>query len=276
MMSSSKIPGWRLIVSQTKNGPWNMALDEAILVFAASKQVPPTLRLYEWDPPCISLGYAQQSKDVDLQALEAENWDIVRRPTGGRAILHKNELTYSICTSTDEPFMKGNILESYRRISDTLIGALSKLNLHADANKIYTNTPRTPQAVCFEVPSNYEVTFNGKKLIGSAQSRKMGGILQHGALPLCGDLSQINRVLRFSSIDERDMANARLLDHAITLESALGKPVSFAEVCDVLISAFSSNLHSDLTPEQPSIEEMKLAEKLITEKYSNPTWTFRF
>jgi lipoate-protein ligase A len=276
MMPSSKVPGWRLIVSQAKNGAWNMALDEAILVFAASKQIPPTLRLYEWEPPCLSLGYAQQSKDVDLHALEIEKWDIVRRPTGGRAILHTNELTYSICTSTDEPFMKGNVLESYRWISDVMIAALLNLNVYADAKKIYTNTPTTSQAVCFEVPSNYEVTFKGKKLIGSAQSRKMGGILQHGALPLSGDLSQINRVLRFSSVDERDKAYARLLDHAISLESARGKPVSFTEVCDAMRSAFSTSLHTELIPEQPTIEEMNLAEKLVKDKYSNPTWTFRF
>lgn len=276
MMSPLNNNSWRLIVSQPDTGAWNMALDEAILTFAASKRIPPTLRLYAWDPPCISLGYAQTSKDVDLHALEIEKWDIVRRPTGGRAILHKNEVTYSICTATDEPFMKGNILESYRRVSTALLAALELLNVHADANKVYPDMPTTAQAACFEVPSNYEITVQGMKLIGSAQSRKMGGILQHGALPLSGDLSQIHRVLRFSSDDEREKANTRLSVHATTLESACGNHVSFTEVCDALISAFSVNLNTNLTPEQPSFEEIDLTKKLIEEKYSNPTWTFRF
>jgi lipoyl(octanoyl) transferase len=276
MMSPLKNNSWRLIVSQPENGAWNMALDEAILTFTASKQMPPTLRLYAWDPPCISLGYAQTSKDVDLQALETQKWDIVRRPTGGRAILHQNEVTYSICTATDEPFMKGNILESYCRVSKALLVALEKLNVHADAQKVYTDLPTTAQAACFEVPSNYEITVGGKKLIGSAQSRKMGGILQHGALPLSGDLSQIHQVLRFSSIDEREKANARLSDHATTLESASGSQISYTKVCDALISAFSENLNTDLIPEQPSNEEIEHTKKLIKEKYSNATWTFRF
>lgn len=265
---------WRLIISKPKNGAWNMALDETILEFAASNRVPPTLRLYEWNPPCLSLGYAQESKDVDLPAIAINKWDIVRRPTGGRAILHRNEATYSISTSIDEPFMKGTILESYRRVSDVLLSALEKLEVHADANKIYPEV-RTTQAVCFEVPSNYEITYRGKKLIGSAQSRKLGGVLQHGALPLFGDLTQIHQVLHFSSDEEREKANKRLLDHAITLAEARGNQPSFGEVCSAFISTFSKSLHTNLTPEQPTDEEIKHAENLIKEKYSNPSWTFR-
>src|SRR5512133_1650859 len=98
---------WRLIRTPAASGPWNMAVDEAILEFAARGEVLPTLRLYAWEPACLSLGYAQPASDVDLEALRSHGWEMVRRPTGGRAILHTDELTYSVSGPQNEPRLTG-------------------------------------------------------------------------------------------------------------------------------------------------------------------------
>src|SRR5690606_14878512 len=108
---------WRLIRTQPAAGAWNMAVDEAVLEAVGQGDVLPTLRLYAWNPPCLSLGFAQPVQDVDRAALARLGWELVRRPTGGRAILHTDELTYSVIAPLDEPRVAGSVLESYRRLS---------------------------------------------------------------------------------------------------------------------------------------------------------------
>ncbi|MBE3142499.1 MAG: lipoate--protein ligase family protein, partial [Planctomycetes bacterium] len=113
---------WRLILTEPAHGDWNMAVDEAILESVGRRVVLPTLRLFSWQPPCLSLGYAQSFADVDCAATIERGWEIVRRPTGGRAILHTDELTYSVIAPLNEPLVKGSIIESYQRISQVLLG----------------------------------------------------------------------------------------------------------------------------------------------------------
>ncbi len=211
-------PNWRIIYSPPAPGAWNMALDEAILEAVTQGDQPPTLRFYAWEPACLSLGHAQPSADVNLPVLASHGWQVVRRPTGGRAILHTDELTYSISAHQDNPLMTGGILESYRRISLALVKGLELLGIGANAESQYLlpNGSVKNAAVCFEVPSNYEITANGKKLIGSAQARRSLGVLQHGSLPLFGDLTRITRVLKFESPEEQFAAGQRLLEHATT------------------------------------------------------------
>ncbi len=147
----------------------------------------PTFRLYSWEPACLSIGYAQPCADIDFQRLSDRGWNWVRRPTGGRAILHTDELTYSIIAPLAEPRVAGGVLESYQRFSRALLTALHALNIPAEAHPIRTTSDaQANAAVCFEVPSNYEIVVNGKKLIGSAQARRKNGVLQHGSLPLSG------------------------------------------------------------------------------------------
>jgi hypothetical protein len=124
---------WRLVQTPPASGAWNMAVDEAILETAGRQLAPPTLRLYAWSPPCLSLGFAQPASDVDFQALQSRSWDIVRRPTGGRSILHTDELTYSVSGPYSEPRLAGSVLESYQRISAALLEALRLLSIPAQA-----------------------------------------------------------------------------------------------------------------------------------------------
>ena len=203
-----------------------MAVDEAILSAVGMNLVPPTLRLYAWDPPCLSLGYAQPSTDVDRARLAERGWHLVRRPTGGRAILHTDELTYSVIGPLTEPRLAGSVLESYRCLASALLSALHRLNIPAESHAVPAAQASTGKGpVCFEVPSNYEITVQGKKLIGSAQARRKEGLLQHGALPLSGDLTRITQVLSFPDEAHRLEAASRLLFRAITAEEVLGYPL---------------------------------------------------
>ncbi|HVU12241.1 MAG TPA: hypothetical protein VHD90_13240, partial [Phototrophicaceae bacterium] len=153
---------WRLIYDQPTLGARNMAVDEAILASVGAGDQPPTLRLYRWEPPCLSLGYGQRSREADLDRLAARGWEIVRRPTGGRAILHADELTYSLALPSDHPLAALGIVESYRRISEALISALTGLGAQPHAERADSQTAHTTNPVCFETPSHYEITVAGR------------------------------------------------------------------------------------------------------------------
>lgn len=268
---------WRLLITPPSSGPWNMAVDEAILETAPLGEVPPTLRLYAWEPACLSLGYAQSALDADLAALAQHGWGLVRRPTGGRAILHTDELTYSIIASHHEPRLHGSILESYRRIAAALLSALHQLGIPAESSAIQQVSPGSdPKGpVCFEVPSNYEITWAGKKLIGSAQARRKEGILQHGSLPLVGDLARITQALAFQNETERQVTTSRLLNRAVTAEDSLGRPVSWEEAAQAFIGAFSRVLNLDLGPGELTNAELQRADELLRKKFAAHDWTFR-
>jgi lipoyl(octanoyl) transferase len=268
---------WRLIISGDNNGAMNMALDEALLIETSTKRSLPTLRLYGWNPPTLSLGFAQPVSDVLLEKLNEFGWDLVRRPTGGRAILHTDEITYSVTAPQDNQVVAGSLLESYRRISMALVSALDLLEVNALADMEYAQfgKPDRSNPVCFEVPSNYEITVQGKKLIGSAQARKSGGVLQHGSLPLKGDLSRIIQVLKYNSIKEIDTAKEKLLDHATNLESILGVEVTWLQAAKSISEAFASVLNVSLIQDNFSKNEMMVAQDLVKNKYASREWNFR-
>ena len=253
-----------------------MAIDEAMLESASQKQALPTLRLYAWHPACLSIGYAQPCADIDLPRLREQGWDWVRRPTGGRAILHTDELTYSVIAPLSEPRVAGSVLESYQRLSRALLAALHVLNIPAEAHPIESShSSQENLAVCFEVPSNYEIVVHGKKLIGSAQARRKNGVLQHGTLPLWGDLTRITRVLSYSTEQDRNAAAMRLLSHATTVETVLGHPITWEMAAQAFMDSFQSELNLELVRGELSNEEIKLADQLEAEKYSHPTWLER-
>ncbi len=265
---------WRLIISPPQNGAINMAIDEGLLLSSTSASFKPTLRLFDWSPACLSLGYAQPVSDVDTAALKKSAFDLVRRPTGGRAILHIDELTYSLTAPQDLSAVRGGVLESYRRLSLALLEALQSLGVDAYADKKYGENQHQPlQPVCFEVPSNYEITANGKKLIGSAQSRKAGGVLQHGSLPLFGDISRIADFLIFENEQSRNDTKTRIHNNATTLEEVIKKRISWQEAAQAIVFGFESTLHVSFTESQLSGEEQKMVDQLVEQKYSSLDWT---
>lgn len=266
---------WRLIRHAAASGAWNMAADEAILEAAAAGRSLPTLRLYAWDPPCLSLGYAQSVHDVDLDALQRSGWDLVRRPTGGRAILHTDELTYSVTGPDDEPRLAGGVLESYQALSQALLATLHILDIPAEAHEKPASANGTANPVCFEVPSNYEITVGGKKLIGSAQARRNAGVLQHGALPLYGDLTRIVKALQFTDEAARSAAAERVLNRATTCEAILGRAPTWDDAAAAMAAAFGQALNLELVEGEMTPGEMQRAQALYAEKYIQMEWAQR-
>ncbi|MCZ2126324.1 MAG: lipoate--protein ligase family protein [Anaerolineales bacterium] len=265
---------WRLIYAPPANGAWNMAADEALLEHIHRGESAPTLRLYNWTPPCLSLGRAQSFKDADLARLREHGWQVVRRLTGGRAILHADELTYSVAAPEENPILIGGILESYNRLAQALIYAAQKLGLAVEVKERAGAAPNL-NPVCFEVPSAYEITVGGKKLIGSAQARSQMGVLQHGSLPLTGDLSRICEALTFTSESARAAAKERLLERATTVESVLGAAVAWEAAAEAFVEGFEAQLGIQFERGEMSASEMQRAQELVQEKYAHPSWTER-
>ncbi|GAB4494334.1 MAG: lipoate--protein ligase family protein [Anaerolineales bacterium] len=266
---------WRLLITPPARGAWNMAVDEAILGTAGCGQSLPTLRLYAWNPPCLSLGYAQPFADVDLDRLTARGWEVVRRATGGRAILHTEELTYSVTAPLDHPLMQGSILESYQRLAKALVSGVRALGIPVEMAEYAPATGAAKGPVCFEVPSAYEIVVNGKKLIGSAQARKREGVLQHGTLPLTGDLTRITQVLFFADEQARAAAGEKLLQRATTATGVLGWEIDWETAAQALVESFQRELGIRLERGELSGAEVAHAEDLLQNKYAHPSWTER-
>jgi lipoate-protein ligase A len=264
---------WRLLDTGWSDGATNMAMDEAIMLAVAAGKSPPTLRFYGWSPPCVSVGYAQSlDQEVDLGACRRHGYTWVRRPTGGRAVLHVDELTYSVIAPLSEPRVRGDILTSYRRLSHGLLAGLRLLGCEAvQANPLPAGGP-SASAACFDVPSAYEILASGRKLVGSAQARRRRVILQHGAIPLEGDVARIGDVLVLSS-QERQMLRRKLSSKATTLEAALGRKVSFHECAEALRAGFAQALNLALQPGELLSDE-QVAMELLRAKHQKREWLF--
>jgi lipoate-protein ligase A len=254
-----------------------MAVDEAILRAVAAGSVPPTLRFYAWDPACLSLGRAQPVADVDLPALRAAGFDLVRRPTGGKAILHVDELTYSVVVPQEDPRVAGGIVESYRRLSTGLVRGLERLGIADLVADQRVENRRLEGPVCFEVPSDYEITVGGRKLVGSAQMRARGVVLQHGALPLYGDITRICPLLAAHPDPARVRARATTVEEALSSFGSAQdrRTVTWDEAADAVAAGFVEALDLDLEPGALADQERAWAEELRTGRYATDDWTRR-
>ena len=264
---------WRVVDGGWQDGATNMAVDEAIMEAVRAGASPPTLRFYGWEPACLSLGHAQAASVVDWEACAAAGWDVVRRPTGGRAILHVDELTYSVCAPESEPRLGGGVLTSYLRLSDALARGLSLLGLAPERAPGPAHARAEQGPVCFDDPSHYEIVIAGRKLIGSAQARKRGAVLQHGTLPLYGDITRILRALDGTDAGAHNAAALRRV--ATTLETAVGRRVPYAEAAAALRRGFAEALNLNFVEESLSSQEAARARALRAEKYARPGWTTR-
>jgi lipoate-protein ligase A len=206
-----------------------MEFDES-LVRQFQQNVPvPVLRIYGWKPYAVSLGFNQLESDFDLGKLAADGIDIVRRPTGGKAILHANELTYSVVT----PLEAKGPREMYRFINEGLLRSLEILGIKAeltDKDDAFASLYKDPASVpCFASSAKSEIKYQGKKLVGSAQRRYGNVILQHGSLMLGPEHLLISKFLAPHIMDYRQTIEEQLLLHTIDIKSILGKTVGFNE-----------------------------------------------
>jgi lipoate-protein ligase A len=289
-----------------------MALDEVLLqsVLAGG---PPTVRIYGWLPPCLSVGTNQPlAAQIDTDWCAAEGITLVRRPTGGRAVLHDGpaELTYSLTALESDPRVSGGVVESYRKISTGLVLGLAHLGLvarmAAPAEKVAVGataaaaTPATIMAdlraelaaarsngrpnpanndpagaVCFDEATDYEITIEGRKVIGSAQTRRGGAILQQGSVLLQADLARWARAFRFASEADRLKAQTRLAVRMAGLAEFAPAPPTFDQTATALVAGLSEALDVRLAPGALTPAEAAEWTRLRLEKYSSDDWTFR-
>ncbi len=288
---------WRLIQSGHLDGYTNMAIDEAMFALSAANYVPATLRLYGWSPPAISIGYFQnylsppliplppllkggrgdlgfplikgegrtKERDKSLK-LRHDRIDIVRRLTGGGAILHDRELTFCLVTAFRGSIIPDDIFDSYNLISGAVIKGLQILGIEAQIRGDETALSHVGSSLsnrgsdravskqreffCFARQSGYDIIFDGKKLVGSAQRRKDGILLHHGSILLDGEQNP---------------------ETSIGVNSILGKQVDFKEISKNIVEGFCRTLSIDLIPGELTEEELELSRQLVMTKYNKRT-----
>ncbi|MGE5173964.1 MAG: biotin/lipoate A/B protein ligase family protein [Betaproteobacteria bacterium] len=229
---------WFYIDSGTNIGAYNMAVDEELLARAQAGENIPVLRLYAWRPPAVSLGRFQKIDEaVNVDACKKLGFDIIRRITGGRAVLHRNELTYSIVSRTDNPLFPPSVHGTYKIIAAGLLAGLRNLGIPAEmvsrgGRHAHLVNEKDANPACFSSPSWYEIVVNGKKIIGSAQRRLSGAFLQHGSILISYDPVLEAEIIPGSSSTCR----------VTSITQELGTKVSLPEIKNAILSGFSREL----------------------------------
>ncbi|MBO8129307.1 MAG: lipoate--protein ligase family protein [Peptococcaceae bacterium] len=250
-----------------------MAVDEAILIHHSKGDVPPTIRFYGWDPPAVSTGYFQDlQREIDLDACRRLGVGWVRRVTGGRAILHDQEVTYSVVASEDEFLVSGSVLQSYLKISRCLLEGLRILGINATMSTGRKSDHSS--AACFDAPSRYELVVDNRKLIGSAQTRKYGCILQHGSIPIHLNVDKLFSVLKFTNEKLRERLQRDFARKAISLSEAGGRSYGYGEVVRALSRGFAGTFKIVLEEGTLTEEEEETARILMRDKYGTEKWNF--
>lgn len=237
---------------------YNMGLDEAILESVASGAQPPTLRLYAWKPYAVSIGYFQGVQDeVDLTRCVELGIDVVRRLTGGGAVFHAQELTYSLVVPDSHPLVAGTILDSYRSICSGVMRGLEVLGIHADF-----------------MPLN-DVCAADKKLSGNAQTRKRGCVLQHGTIILGLDVDTMFSILKVPNEKLKGKLMQDVRARVSSVSDMLGRPVVYADAVPAFEQGFSEVLGGLGPRSNPDRSEVSRAIELAAERFSSTAWTFR-
>ncbi len=257
---------WRVIVEGESDGAWNMAVDEAILEAyeRADPKPNPTLRLYGWQPAALSLGRTQRAQgSYDAEIVSIHGIGLVRRPTGGGAVLHEFERTYAVIGALGSPPFSGGVIASYRTIAGALARGLMRLGVVAVPVLPERGMARDAPAACFERLGAFELVANGRKLVGSAQARRRGAFLQHGSIPLRLDPERLARVLG-GPVDA-----SRFID----LERARGAAVDPASVDAAWVAAFEETFDVRLVAGSLTECEALRAAELRCWKYDSIAWT---
>lgn len=247
---------WRLLIDPPYEGPQNMAIDEALLDHCASEEnaeCVPTLRLYQWSRPTLSIGYNQNIQEsIHVDFCEERDIPVVRRPTGGKAVLHDKELTYSVtaCFSM-EPFQT-SVFANYRMLSEAITGGLRLLGIDAViADGDAPSYSRCGPEACFARLSRYEISCKRLKLVGSAQRRKRKAFIQHGSVLMEADRGLIKKIIT-SERSQQEM-------DFITVKEVLGRAVTFEELAKSIVEGFEQRFQIRLQKATLTNEEKELA-----------------
>lgn len=245
---------WRLLPLRVDDAFTSMAIDEALLRLNSEGKAPNTVRFWRWLPSAVSLGCFQSlEREVDLEAAKRHGVDVVRRITGGGAVFHDHhgELTYSVvCREGDLP---RDIIESYQIICGGIVQGLENLGLRAEFRPIN------------------DVQVNGKKISGSAQTRRWGSVLQHGTVLISPDVRLMFELLKVSPEKISDKFISSVFERVTTVERELGKRPSFEQVREAMVKGFEAALNVELVEGEMEKAELDLAAELRS-KYASQEW----
>ncbi|GAB3071773.1 biotin/lipoate A/B protein ligase family protein [Salinicoccus sesuvii] len=271
---------WAYIESGKNDAAYNMALDELLMEKVRSGTIPAAIRLYEWKTPTLSIGYFQKmKKEIDIDRVNEYGYELVRRATGGRGVLHDKELTYSVVLPETYPGMPESVTESYRIISQGLLEGFRNLGLDA-----HFSIPRTKEekkeltnirsSVCFDTPSWYELVVEGRKIAGSAQTRQSGIIMQHGSILLDVDVDHLFDMFTYANERFKNKMKEAFKEKAVAINQISSKEFSVEALYPAFKKGFEKGL--DIVTEPYILtkdDEVRLLE--IKRKYESNEWNYR-
>lgn len=249
-METARGGPWRLVRDGARDPLFNMALDQVLASRVARGEAPPTLRFYTWDRPAISLGFHQDpSRVLNMEEVRRLGLSVVRRPTGGRAVLHGHDLTYAVALPTSLPWVS-TLMETYRALSEALREGFLRAGVPVTLARGHVGELRPGPLPCFASTARYELVWRGRKVVGSAQRRFKGAVLQQGSIPLRRAPVWLDRV----------WPEASSYDHRwAPVEEVVGAPVDAGELASTLAEGFRHWLGVDLVESPLDPEELDAA-----------------
>jgi len=256
---------WRFIDSGSGNGFTHMAVDLALAQQAAQRPFAATLRVYRWQPAAVSLGYHQSLEEIDSDACRRQGVDVVYRPTGGRAVLHSNELTYSVTLSPASRLFNLEIMAVYERISLAILAALAQLRIPA----VFDRSERTARdfsrgelsSLCYASAIQHEIGVQGRKLVGSAQRRFADAVLQHGSILIGPEHCDLAFFLARGDQARRQSIHRFMAAHTVCLNELAADPLCYNDLAAALKFGFQQALTLEWVTEPLCPEELAAAEQ---------------
>ena len=272
---------WCFIDTGNQDPAFNMAMDEALLYWHSEKLIPPVIRFYGWNPATLSVGYFQHvEKEINMEAVERYGLGFVRRPTGGRGVLHDQELTYSVIVSEEHPEMPATVTEAYRVISEGILEGFKELGLDAyfaiprtEKEKESLKNPRS--SVCFDAPSWYELVVEGRKVAGSAQTRQKGVILQHGSILIDLDEDKLFDLFLNPHDRVRERMQRSFKNKAVAINEISDRTCTIDDARVAFKKGFEKGLNIELVPYELTDEELAFVHHLAKTKYATDDWNYK-
>ena len=250
---------WRLLNTGVLSGGLNMAIDRAILQLHALGLSPPTLRFYQWQPPAISIGYFQKFEAINLSLCSSLGIDVVRRPTGGRAVFHQNELTYSLIAGTKEG-IPSSLPKAYGLICEGLLAGFRLIGIEAKMGQ--EKQTASPPDICFLRSSISDIVCQGKKFVGSAQMWSGSSLLQHGSILLEPQKETWVNLMEINP-DSQEKIHRELGNRTTSLLELLGNRIETDRIMDAIVEGMALILGVSFKKSQLSPEEWALAREYV-------------
>ncbi|WP_368652522.1 biotin/lipoate A/B protein ligase family protein [Ornithinibacillus sp. 4-3] len=264
---------WGLLHTGHQDAAINMALDEALIKWHSNGDIPPVLRFYGWSKPTLSVGRFQKvEKSINFATIEQNDCQFVRRLTGGSAVLHDDELTYSIVVSEDKPYIAESVLEAYYTLSKGIMAGFKILNIPVESFLHEERKKKERTEVCFERASDYEMLVDGKKLSGHAQTRVQGVLMQHGSLPFTMDTELLFNLFNYPSDRVRDRQRKGFYEKAITMNEASENNITYEQAAKAFEEGFKQALNLKFEDLELTAEQWKEVEALAENKYRSKEW----